>query len=215
MSVVMLTKTPLQANMSYIQAGRDRFESGIPAGSVSGLVWADKAGTLYLEESDDDGVTWSQTTNVSVSASTTTVLPWTALTKQQYRFRYVNGAAAQTKFRLVQQTRGMELTTVDLSPLENRIDAITSGDTPATAQLTGSILAEQKTQADADNNVITFTGDITAIEIYHEEATWQEFIVNGITITIPAGGYRTPIGGTVAKTVTIPAGVDCIVGRLV
>ena len=215
MSVVMLTKTPLQANMSYIQAGRDRFESGIPAGSVSGLVWADKAGTLYLEESDDDGVTWSQTTNVSVSASTTTVLPWTALTKQQYRFRYVNGAAAQTKFRLVQQTRGMELTTVDLSPLENRIDAITSGDTPATAQLTGSILAEQKTQADADNNVITFTGDITAIEIYHKEATWQEFIVNGITITIPAGGYRTPIGGTVAKTVTIPAGIDCIVGRLV
>ncbi len=215
MSVVMLTKTPLQANMSYIQAGRDRFESGIPAGSVSGLVWADEAGTLYLEESDDDGVTWSQTTNVSVSASTTTVLPWTALTKQQYRFRYVNGAAAQTKFRLVQQTRGMELTTVDLSPLENRIDAITSGDTPATAQLTGSILAEQKTQADADNNVITFTGDITAIEIYHKEATWQEFIVNGITITIPAGGYRTPIGGTVAKTVTIPAGIDCIVGRLV
>jgi hypothetical protein len=140
MSVVMLTKTPLQANMSYIQAGRDRFESGIPAGSVSGLVWADKAGTLYLEESDDDGVTWSQTTNVSVSASTTTVLPWTALTKQQYRFRYVNGAAAQTKFRLVQQTRGMELTTVDLSPLENRIDAITSGDTPATAQLTGSYI---------------------------------------------------------------------------
>jgi hypothetical protein len=109
----------------------------------------------------------------------------------------------------------MELTTVDLSPLENRIDAITSGDTPATAQLTGSILAEQKTQADADNNVITFTGDITAIEIYHKEATWQEFIVNGITITIPAGGYRTPIGGTVAKTVTIPAGIDCIVGRLV
>ncbi len=152
MSVVMLTKTPLQANMSYIQAGRDRFESGIPAGSVSGLVWADKAGTLYLEESDDDGVTWSQTTNVSVSASTTTVLPWTALTKQQYRFRYVNGAAAQTKFRLVQQTRGMELTTVDLSPLENRIDAITSGDTPATAQLTGSNIVESITHDDFNAN---------------------------------------------------------------
>jgi hypothetical protein len=82
-------------------------------------------------------------------------------------------------------------------------------------QLSGSTLAEQKTQADAVANVITFTGDITAIEIYHEEATWQEFIVNGITITIPAGGYRTPIGGTIAKTVTIPAGVNCIVGRLV
>ncbi len=159
MSVVMLTKTPLQANMSYIQAGRDRFESGIPAGSVSGLVWADKAGTLYLEESDDDGITWSQTTNVSVSASTTTVLPWTALTKQQYRFRYVNGAAAQTKFRLVQQTRGMELTTVDLSPLENRIDAITSGDTPATAQLTGSYLTQ-----DPEAGVKTVTS--TAAELF-------------------------------------------------
>jgi hypothetical protein len=168
MSVVMLTKTPLQANMSYIQAGRDRFESGIPAGSVSGLVWADKAGTLYLEESDDDGVTWSQTTNVSVSASTTTVLPWTALTKQQYRFRYVNGAAAQTKFRLVQQTRGMELTTVDLSPLENRIDAITSGDTPATAQLTGSILDK----VDLSNQLLASInhGQLSPIAI----SSWQE-----------------------------------------
>ncbi|MDD4780356.1 MAG: hypothetical protein PHT02_07110, partial [Tissierellia bacterium] len=42
-----------------------------------------------------------------------------------------------------------------------------------TVQLSGSILAEQKTQADAENNVITFAENITAIEIYHEEATWQ------------------------------------------
>jgi hypothetical protein len=174
----MLTKTPLQANMSYIQAGRDRFESGIPAGSVSGLVWADKAGTLYLEESDDDGVTWSQTTNVSVSASTTTVLPWTALTKQQYRFRYVNGAAAQTKFRLVQQTRGMELTTVDLSPLENRIDAITSGDTPATAQLTGSkmelygVAIEDRPDANTVAVGATFT-------IVDDTGNFDSYISNG------------------------------------
>ena len=80
--------------------------------------------------------------------------------------------------------------------------------------LSGSILAEQKTQADAVSNVITFIGDINAIEIYHEEATWQTFTVNGIALTIPAGGYRTPIAGTVTKTVTIPAGVNCIVGRL-
>jgi hypothetical protein len=110
MSVVMLTKTPLQANLSYTQAGRDRFESGNPAGSVRGLMWADQAGTLYLEESDDGGGNWSQTATVSVSASTTTSLPWTALTKQLYRFRYVNGATAQTKLRLIQHTRDMELT---------------------------------------------------------------------------------------------------------
>lgn len=84
----------------------------------------------------------------------------------------------------------------------------------AVVQLSGSNLTEQKTQADAVANVITFTGDITAIEIYHESATWQTFIVNGITLKIPSGGYRTPIAGTVAKTVTIPAGINCIVGRL-
>ncbi|MDD4321592.1 MAG: hypothetical protein PHH31_08655 [Acidaminococcaceae bacterium] len=95
------------------------------------------------------------------------------------------------------------------------IDQTTPGTTnKVVAELSGSILAEQKTQADAVANVITFTGDINAIEIYHESATWQDFIVNGITLKIPSGGYRTPIVGTVAKTVTIPAGVNCIVGRL-
>lgn len=83
------------------------------------------------------------------------------------------------------------------------------------AHLTGTILAEQKTNADAVNNIITFTEDINAIEIYHEEQDWQDFVVNGIPLKIPPGGYRTPIGGTIGKTVTIPANVNCIVGRLV
>jgi hypothetical protein len=81
--------------------------------------------------------------------------------------------------------------------------------------LIGCKLEEQKTNADAVDNVITFAENITAIEIYHAESTWQQFTVNGITLNIPAGGYRTPIGGTPGATVTIPAGVDCIVGRLV
>lgn len=50
----------------------------------------------------------------------------------------------------------MELTTVDLSPLENRIDAITSGDTPATAQLTGSIET-------VNDNPVTGIKTVTAI----------------------------------------------------
>ncbi|MCE5220086.1 MAG: hypothetical protein LLF98_02160 [Clostridium sp.] len=78
----------------------------------------------------------------------------------------------------------------------------------------GSILVEQKTQADASSNIITFTKDIHAIEIYHSETTAQKFTVNGIELTVPANGYRTKIGGTVGKTVTIPASVNCIVGRL-
>jgi len=79
----------------------------------------------------------------------------------------------------------------------------------------GSLLNEQKDHTDAVANVITFSANISAIEIYHEETTWQTFIVNGLTLVVPAGGWARPIGGTPAATVTIPAGIDCIVGRLV
>ena len=81
-------------------------------------------------------------------------------------------------------------------------------------QLSGSILAEQLTNDDAVANVLTFSENISIIEIFHEETTWQEFIVNGITLTVPGGGYRSPIGGTPAATVTIPS-ISCIVGRLI
>lgn len=73
---------------------------------------------------------------------------------------------------------------------------------------------ECQTQADASSNVLTFSKNIEAIEIYHEEATWQEFIVNGITLTIPAGSYRSPIGGENSNTVTCPAAINYIVKRL-
>jgi hypothetical protein len=95
--------------------------------------------------------------------------------------------------------------------LASILNQLQSG-TPVT--LNGSLLQEQKTQADAVSNVITFSVNITAIEIYHEESTWQEFGVNGLTLHVPAGGYRTLIGGTPAATVTIPSGINCIVGRL-
>jgi hypothetical protein len=87
-------------------------------------------------------------------------------------------------------------------------------DNPFPVELFGSKLQEQKTQADAIENIITFNEDIHAVEIYHIEDEWQIFIVNGISITVPSGGYRTPIGGMIDKTVTIPTGVNCIVGRL-
>jgi hypothetical protein len=78
----------------------------------------------------------------------------------------------------------------------------------------GSKLQEQLTQDDAVSNVLTFSANIAAIEIYHEEATWQEFTVNGLILTVPAYGWSRLIGGTAAASVTIPAGIDCIVGRL-
>lgn len=81
-------------------------------------------------------------------------------------------------------------------------------------KISGSKVAECKNQGDATGNVLTFTENIVAVEIYHNEATAQEFTVNGLTLTIPSGGWRSPIGGTPGKTVTIPASVDCIVTRL-
>jgi hypothetical protein len=81
---------------------------------VRGLVKANQAGTLYLEESEDNS-TWTTTTTVSVSANVTTELPWTALTKQYFRFRYVNGAMAQTSFSLIQQVAGLQVERVEVT----------------------------------------------------------------------------------------------------
>jgi len=87
---------------------------------------------------------------------------------------------------------------------------------PGSMKLTGSILAEQKTNDDADaNHILTFSAPITAIEIIHEESTWQTFIVNGITFKVPQGVYSRSIDGTPSVEVTIPAGIVCVVGRLV
>ena len=78
----------------------------------------------------------------------------------------------------------------------------------------GTVIVEQKTQANAESNKITFSAAIKAIEIYHAEETAKDFVVNGLTLKIPAGGYRTRVGGTPSAEVTIPATVTCILNRL-
>lgn len=83
------------------------------------------------------------------------------------------------------------------------------------ARLKGSRVEEVLTQADAVSEVLTFSAPIQSIEIYHNEDTPQEFVVNGITIPVGPGGWRSPIGGTPSDEVTIPASVDCVVSRLV
>lgn len=82
-------------------------------------------------------------------------------------------------------------------------------------QLSGSNVAEMQDQSDATEDVLTFAANITSIEIYHSEATPQIFTVNGLTLIVAAGGWRSPIAGTPGKTVGIPTGVNCIVARLV
>ena len=85
----------------------------------------------------------------------------------------------------------------------------------ATTSILGARLEESRTQADAVANVITLEEMVEAIEIYHEEANTQVFTVNGLSINVAAGGWARLIAGTPSTEVTIPAGVDCIVNRLV
>ncbi len=74
-------------------------------------------------------------------------------------------------------------------------------------------LVEEKTHNDAIKNVITFSQNTLAIEIFHEEITWQTFIINGLSLTFPSGWYRSSIGGVPSKQVTIPS-IPCIIRRL-
>jgi len=85
------------------------------------------------------------------------------------------------------------------------------------SQLSGSKIIEQLTQTDAATGVLTFTDNINAIEIYNTDATNDGvFEVNGINLNVPKGVlYRSNVGGTVAKTVTITGATTYIVSNLV
>lgn len=91
-----------------------------------------------------------------------------------------------------------------------------AADEPASAkQLAGMVVVEAQTDADATSDDLTFTEPITAVEIYHAEATAQEFVVNGLTLTIGPGGWRSLVGGVPSVTVSLPTGVTCAVSRCV
>lgn len=81
--------------------------------------------------------------------------------------------------------------------------------------ISGSRVEEVRTQDNAFENSIAFSDNIYGIEIYHGEATPQVFTVNGIAITVVSGGWRSPIGGVPSPYVQIPAGINCIVSRLI
>lgn len=98
---VLLTSTALGVSAAYTQASQDRYIAKVVVAYVRGAAAADQAGTLYIEESQD-GTTWTTTTTVSVTANTLADSGWVTLSQRYYRFRYVNGATAQTSFSLWQ-----------------------------------------------------------------------------------------------------------------
>ena len=88
------TVVTLAANATWTSA----VDSSTDTGRIVGTVFADQPGTLYVEQSPD-GINWDVVDSFSVSAnaglgfSVEKVAPYA-------RVRYVNGAAAQTVFRL-------------------------------------------------------------------------------------------------------------------
>jgi hypothetical protein len=97
--VLASTTTPLGANGTYTSGSLT--VSGY--GRIVGTVFADQAGTLYIEQSSD-GTNWDASTSVSVSASTPTSFS-VEVVAPTARVRYVNGATAQTAFRLYVRAR--------------------------------------------------------------------------------------------------------------
>ena len=88
------TRTPLGANETYTSATlmADTYDT------IVGTVFADQAGTLYIEQSNN-GTNWDLSTSNSISASTGEAIS-EVIVAPYFRARYVNGATPQTAFRL-------------------------------------------------------------------------------------------------------------------
>lgn len=84
--------------------GTGRAASAAQNAFFKASAYADQAGTLFIDQSLDTGATYFPVTSVAVPAATTgqlaVRLTGALTTATLYRVRYVNGAVAQTTFRL-------------------------------------------------------------------------------------------------------------------
>ncbi|MEJ9331095.1 hypothetical protein [Bacillus licheniformis] len=96
----LLTNLTLKATEVYNQYGQDRL-GDVLISKVRGYAFADKAGSLYVEESDD-GNSWSTVESIDVAEHELGDTGWVYLSKRYYRFRYVNGNLEQSDFALYQ-----------------------------------------------------------------------------------------------------------------
>ncbi len=98
--LVDVTLIPLAANGTYTSSALNpTFHTYARA-----LAFADQAGTVYIEQSSD-GVNWDLSETVAVVANTATRLEKT-IVGAYVRFKYVNGAVAQTVLRLTGRLTG-------------------------------------------------------------------------------------------------------------
>ncbi|MEC1262556.1 hypothetical protein P9D34_19445 [Bacillus swezeyi] len=96
----LLTNLPLKATEVFNQYGQDRL-GDVLISKVRGFAFADQAGSLYVEESDNMN-SWSTVKSLDVSENALGDTGWVYLSKRYYRFRYVNGNLEQSDFALYQ-----------------------------------------------------------------------------------------------------------------
>jgi hypothetical protein len=105
------TTTALGANASFIGTARDtQLDSGSPycyLGFIRAAALADQPGTLYIDESPDNSTWILGVRSVAVSANTVAIIEHKPIYRY-VRVRYVNGATAQTSFRLWSRVGGVQ-----------------------------------------------------------------------------------------------------------
>lgn len=90
--------TPLGANATYTGAGFDTMADGINFTWLTGIVYANQSGSLQIQQSLD-GTTWDVIDGITCNAGTAYKISVDVVSRH-VRFVYVNGATAQTTFRL-------------------------------------------------------------------------------------------------------------------
>jgi len=103
-----ITSAVLAASATYTQSPWQDAQA-LAVNFVSGSVYADEAGTLYVDFSDDGTNVYGTSATTLAFTSTTAgtangqTLPYPVeIPTRYFRFRYVNGAAAQGTFQLYQ-----------------------------------------------------------------------------------------------------------------
>lgn len=98
---------------------------------------------------------------------------------------------------------------------DGRYNAKVNKDGGLNVSFPGSVVAEQKTQADATTGIITFSEVIEHLEIYNTDAANDGvFAVNGINITVPKGeAFKASYGGIASAEVAVTGSTSYILTR--
>jgi hypothetical protein len=134
------------------------------------------------------------------------------------RLRCYTGVSADVKptENISRDTLAYEYDTADVYIYDGALWNLKQSGILAIVSLANQTLTEQKTQAHAVGGVVTFGANIVAIEIYNTSAVSGTFLVNGLSIVVPAGqSFMSVVGGVASPDVTISGATTYIISRYV